>query len=215
MAPRLGLFLSLLLLLAPSVSAQSETLTLSDVTAAYRSVEGLEASFEQVVSSEFAGDTMRVEGTVVLSGNKYRVQTPDQTVVSDGSTTWIFTPADSQVVVNDADKGSGRITPETFLTTSTDRYDVESSTSTTRLGARHLLLDVTGTDPSARFASVRLWVRRSDRLVTRMQATDRDGSTIDLRMRDLTVNPDRLRAETPFRFSPPENVEVIDLRSDS
>jgi len=214
MAHRFGVFLSLLLLFAPSVSAQSETLTLSDVTAAYRSVEGLEASFEQVMSSEFARDTMRVEGTVVLSGNKYRVQTPDQTVVSDGSTTWIYTPADSQVVVNDADKGSGRITPETFLTTSTDRYDVESSTSTTRLGARHLLLDVTATTPSARFASVRLWVRRSDQLVTRMQATDRDGSTIDLRMRDLTVNPDRLRTETPFRFSPPENVEVIDLRSD-
>jgi outer membrane lipoprotein carrier protein len=213
MIRRLGLLVPLLLLLAVrSAPAQSQTLTLSDVTEAYRSLEGLEASFEQVMSSAFAGDSLRVQGSVVLAGTKYRVQTPAQTVVSDGSTTWIYTPADSQVVVNDADTGSARVTPETFLTASTDRYEVESTTATTRLGAPHLILDVTPTSPSARFQSVRLWVRRSDRVVTRMQATDRDGSTIDLRLRDLTVNPAVLR-ESPFRFSPPEHVEVIDLRS--
>jgi outer membrane lipoprotein carrier protein len=178
-------------------------------------VDGLEASFVQVISSEFAGDSLRVRGSVLLSGNKYRVQTPDQTVVSDGSTTWIYTPADSQVVVNDADAGDSRITPETFLTASTDRYEATSTTSASRLGTPHVLLNVSATDPSARFESVRLWARRSDRLVTRMQATDRDGSTIDLRLRDLTVNPDVLRDGTPFRFSPPPDVEVIDLRSDA
>jgi outer membrane lipoprotein carrier protein len=214
MAYRLGPLLCLLLLFAPSALAQSETLTLADVTAAYRSVDGLSASFEQVLSSDFARDSMRVNGSVVLSGNKYRVKTPDQTVVSDGSTTWIYTPADSQVVVNDADGENSRITPETFLTASTDRYEVNARTATTRLGTPHVRLDVGATDPAARFESVRLWVRRSDRLVTRMQATDRDGSTIDLRLRNLTVNPERLATDSPFRFSPPQHVEVIDLRSD-
>jgi len=185
------------------------------VTTAYRALDGLEASFEQVMSSEFAGDTLRVRGSVLLSGNKYRVQTPDQTVVTDGETTWIYTPADSQVVINDAETGDGRVTPETFLTASTDRYEVTSTASTTRLGTAHQILDVTATEASARFESVRLWVRTSDRIVTRMRATDRDGSTIDLRLRDLIVDPDTLRGETPFRFSPPETAEVIDLRPDA
>jgi len=214
MVRRLAPLVPLLLLLAAS-PARAQALTLSDVTEAYRSLDGLEASFEQVMSSEFAGDTMRVRGSVVLAGNKYRVQTPTQTVVTDGSTTWIYTPADSQVVINDADASDAQITPETFLTASTDRYEVTSRTATTRLGADHVLLDVTATTSAARFESVRLWVRRSDRLVTRMQATDRNGSTIDLRLRDLTVNPALLRDETPFQFSPPENVELIDLRSDA
>jgi len=214
MARRLATLIPLLLLLA-APPAHSQALTLSDVTAAYRSLDGLEASFEQVMSSEFAGDTMRVRGSVLLAGNKYRVQTPTQTVVTDGSTTWIYTPADSQVVINDADAGDSQITPETFLTTSTDRYEVASRRATTRLGADHVILEVSATTAAARFESVRLWVRRSDRLVTRMQGTDRDGSTIDLRLRDLTVNPAPLRNETPFRFSPPADVEIIDLRSDA
>jgi outer membrane lipoprotein carrier protein len=156
---------------------------------------------------------MRVRGSVVLSGNKYRVETPTQTVVTDGATTWIYTPADSQVVVNDADTGPSTITPETFLTASSDRYAVEDSAPTRRLGAPHLRLDVTATTPDARFQSVRLWVRRADRVVTRMQATDRDGSTVDLRLREVTVNPDTLRSGTPFAFAPPAHASVIDLRS--
>ena len=207
------LALAAVLLSGAPVHAQAPDLSLSDVTEAYRALEGLEASFVQVMGSEFAGDSMRVEGSVLLSDNKYRVQTPSQTVVTDGATTWIYTPADSQVVVNDADTSASTITPETFLTASSDRYRVETTTPTTRLGAPHWILGVTATGPAARFQSVRLWVRRADRIVTRMQATDRSGSTIDLRLRDLTLNPETLRAGSPFTFSPPEDVTVIDLRA--
>lgn len=207
------LALAAVVLCGGPVQAQSPDLSLSDVTAAYRALDGLQATFAQVTASEFAGDSMRVEGSVVLAGNKYRVQTPTQTVVTDGATTWIYTPADSQVVVNDADTGASTITPETFLTVSSDRYEVEDTAPVTRLGAPHLILDVTATSPDARFESVRLWVRRADRLVTRMQATDRSGSTIDLRLRNLAVNPDTLRSGTPFTFTPPEHADVIDLRS--
>jgi outer membrane lipoprotein carrier protein len=193
--------------------AQSPDLSLSDVTEAYRALDGLQATFVQVMGSQFAGDSMRVEGTVLLAGDKYRVQTPRQTVVTDGVTTWIYTPADSQVVVNDADTSASTITPETFLTASSDRYRVEETTPTTRLGAPHWVLDVTATAPAARFESVRLWVRRADRIVTRMQATDRGGSTIELRLREVTLNPETLRSGTPFTFSPPDDVTVIDLRA--
>ncbi|MFB6248776.1 MAG: outer membrane lipoprotein carrier protein LolA [Salinibacter sp.] len=207
------LALAAMVLSAGPVRAQSADPSLSDVTEAYRALEGLRATFVQVTGSQFADDSMRITGSVVLSGNKYRVQTPTQTVVTDGATTWIYTPADSQVVVNDAGTGASTITPETFLTASSDRYRVESTTPATRLGAPHLILGVTATTPDARFQSVRLWVRRADRIVTRMQATDRSGSTIDLRLRNITVNPDTLRTGTPFTFSPPEPANVIDLRS--
>lgn len=197
---------------AGPVAGQSPSLSLAEVAEAYRALDGLQASFVQVMGSEFAADSVRVEGSVLLSGDKYRVQTPDQTVVTDGQTTWIYTPADSQVVVNDADTGESTVTPETFLQTSADRYAVREVSPATRLGVPHLDLDVRATEATTRFRSVRLWVRESDRIVTRMQATDRNGSTIDLRLRDLSLNPDTLRGSTPFAFSPPEGVEVIDLR---
>lgn len=210
---RIGvLFVLFALIAAAPAAGQSSSLSLSEVTEAYEALDGLQASFVQVMSSEFAGDSVRVEGSVLLSGDKYRVRTPDQTVVTDGQTTWIYTPADSQVVVNDADTGQSTVTPETFLQASAERYAVRATSPTTRLGVPHLVLEVDATEASTRFRSVRLWVRRSDRVVTRMHATDRNGSTIDLRLRDLSLNPEALRGPTPFSFSPPEGVEVIDLR---
>lgn len=192
--------------------AQSDSVTLSEVQKAYDALDGLQASFTQVLTSDFSSDSTQVEGTALLSGNQYRVQTPNQTVITDGTTTWVYTPADSQVVINDADTNDGAVTPETFLTASAQRYEVQSSTSTTRLSVPHVRLSVTATDKSTRFTEVTLWVRQSDRVVTRMRATDRNGSTIDLRLHNLVVNPETLRTDSPFSFSPPDDVDVVDLR---
>jgi periplasmic chaperone LolA len=203
------LVLLLGLVLTPPALGQ-DAVSLTDVQAAYDALDGLRASFTQVISSEFAGDTTRIEGTVLLSGNKYRVETPTQTVVTDGQTTWIYTPADSQVVVNDAEQDASTVTPKTFLTASADRYEKTASTPATRDGTPHAKLAVAATDSTARFKEATLWVRRADRVVTRMRATDRNGSTLDLRLRDLAVNPSL--TDDPFTFTPPEGVEVIDLR---
>lgn len=201
--------LIVLTLLATPTRAQP---TLSDVQEAYNALQGLQASFTQAISSDFAGDSTQVEGSVLLSGNKYRVKTPDQTVITNGTTTWIYTPADSQVVVNDTDGGESTITPETFLTASANQYAIESSASTSRLGVSHWKLGLTASSSSARFEKATLWVRQSDRLVTRMRATDRNGSTLDLRLTEISLNPAVLEQENPFTFSPPPDIEVVDLR---
>lgn len=206
-----ALFPILLLLGLGATPAPAQELSLSDVQAAYETLDGLQASFTQVIGSSFADGSTRVEGSVLLSGDKYRVTTPNQTVVSNGQTTWIYTPADSQVVVNDADT-EGTVTPKTFLTASAERYEVRSSTRTTRLSSPHVRLTIASTDSSSRFAEATLWVRTNDQMVTRMRATDRNGSTLDLRLRALVINPPALRSDAPFTFSPPSGVEIVDLR---
>lgn len=207
---------ALLLLLSafvvPPGWAQSDSITLSDIQNAYDGLDGLQASFTQTITSEFAGDTTRVTGSVLLAGNKYRVESPDQTVITNDSTTWIYTPADSQVVVNDAEQNASTVTPETFLTASATRYTITSSTSTSRLGVPHVQLVVEGSGSEARFREATLWVRTTDALVTRMKGTDRNGSTLDLRLHDIVLNPEELKGDAPFAFTPPADVEVIDLR---
>lgn len=207
-----SLCLGLCLLVVGPTAGQTASISLTDVQEAYDELEGLSASFTQVIGSDFAEDTTRVEGTVLLSGNKYRVETSDQIVTTNGTTSWIYTPSDSQVVVNDADQEESTITPETFLTASSDRYAIDSSSAASRLGTPHVRLSVSETTASARFREATLWIRQSDRIVTRMKAKDRNGATLDLRLRDVVVNPDALRERDPFIFSPPEGVEVIDLR---
>lgn len=187
--------------------------TLEELQRRYDELGSLQASFTQVIGSDFSGDSTRIEGTALLAGNRYRVETPNETVVTNGETTWIYSPRDSQVVVNDADEEESTLTPETFLSNSTEQYERQSAESTTRDGLPHHVLTLTATEPSSRFREVKLWVRRSDQLVTRLRATDRNGSTLDLRLHDIALNPSL--KDDPFTFSAPQGVEIVDLRAES
>jgi len=194
------------------VSAQDAP-SLKVLQGRYDALSGLRAAFTQVTASEFAGDSSRIDGRVLLSGDKYRVETPSQTVVTDGETTWIYSPADSQVVINDADADASTVTPQTFLTASAQRYHVTATRTAERSGAAHDVLSLSATAESAQFRKAILWVRRTDRIVTRLCATDRSGSTLDLRLYEIDLVPDF--ADAPFSFSPPDGVEVVDLRADA
>ncbi|MFO8098786.1 MAG: outer membrane lipoprotein carrier protein LolA [Salinibacter sp.] len=199
-----------LILMALPATAQP-SLTLDDVRTAYRALDGLQANFTQVVGSEFADDSTRIEGSVTLAGDQYRVETPGQVVVTNGSTTWIYTPADSQVIVDDADTEDGPITPETFLEGSADDYEVTERERDAEDDASYVVLSLSATSEEARFQRASLWVRRSDRVVTRLRAVDRDGATFTLNLQDIQKNPSI--TDTTFSFDPPANTEVVDLRT--
>lgn len=206
----LSLGLGLLLLGALPARAQ-DALSLDELRERYAELGALRASFTQVMGSEFADDSTRIRGEVLLDGTRYRVETPAQTVVTNGKTTWIYSPVDSQVVVNDAESPESTVTPQSFLTSSTERYEIASQRSDTRNGVAHSVLAIAPTDRSSRFTDVTLWVRNRDLVVTRLRATDRNGSTLDLRLHDIEINPPL--ADDHFVFTPPEGVDVVDLRS--
>lgn len=206
--------LGLLLCLSFGTSAPAQDApSLKVLQDRYDQLTGLRATFTQMTASEFASDSSRIEGRVLLAGNNYRVETPSQTVVSNGTTTWIYSPADSQVVVNNADADASTITPQTFLTASAKRYDVTSTRTVRRDGTPHHVLSLSATTKSARFSEATLWVRQSDQIVTRLRATDRNGSTLDLRLHDIAVSPNF--EDTPFTFSAPKGIDVVDLRSNA
>lgn len=206
---RLLLFAIILAVTTLPATAQP-SLTLDDVRTTYQTLDGLEASFTQVVGSAFASDSTRIEGSVILSGDRYRVETPGQVVVTDGSTTWIYSPADQQVVIDSAETSDGPITPETFLDESAQRYEVTDRQARVVDGTPHVRLSLSSTTAESRFQEALLWVRRSDRIVTRLRATDHDGATFDLQLRNLRVNPSL--TDSTFSFRAPDNVEVVDLR---
>jgi len=212
MLRRLALVGLLVVLSLPLAASAQEAPSLQALQARYDRLQGLQAAFTQVTSSEFANGSTQLTGSVLLAGNKYRVETPAQTVVTNGTTTWIYSPADSQVVVNDADAETSTITPQAFLTTSAEAYNVTSTRSATRGGTPHHVVSLSAAGSSARFKEATLWVRRSDQIITRLRATDRNGATLDLRLRDIVVDPS-LDAAT-FSFSAPRGVEVVDLRPD-
>ena len=210
-----GLIGLLVLLFVPAsvfapVFAQNGSAVLQDVQERYDTVAGMEATFTQTVTSPFRDDSTRLEGRLFVRGDMYRIETVEQTLITDGTTSWIYTPADSQVVVNDAASSKMALSPETFFTDYAARYRVDSLRPAGPTADAEQILALTPSSPDAAFGSVTLWVR-PDRVITRLQVTDSGGSTITVRLRNIRLNPTLARER--FSFEPPPDVEVIDLRT--
>jgi len=171
----------------------------------YRALDALQADFVQTVG----GTTLR--GTLTVRGDAFRIELPNQTLVSDGVTLWSYSPEDNQVVVQDyAEEDLGFSIGMVF----TDYLQVFRPTGATRAtmnGVRHDVLALVPREAGGPVRDATLYVRSSDAVPTRVRVHDVEGRTLAFDLSNVRLNP-RLSSDA-FTFRYPRGVEVIDLRS--
>ena len=170
----------------------------------YAQIRTVRARFDQ----EIGGQTL--SGRLTLRGDAYRIELPGQTLVSDGATAWSYAAADNAVLVSAATDDEQSIQPGRFFTEFPDRFTARRLTPTTLGGIRVERLGLTPLSPTDGIASATLFVRASDLVPIRLEATAAGGGTLTLALRDVEVNPDV--AASAFRFTAPAGAEVVDLR---
>jgi chaperone LolA len=210
--PAFALLLATLLLGATPAQAQttpSAEALIDRLEEKYDGGQALHAQFSQTISQN--GQTRTLEGTLTLKGDRYRVETNRQTLVTDGETTWTYTPARKQVLVNDYAENETAFSPGRFFDGYQERYRVTNVRTAQRSGTRHRVLTLKPRQGGAFFQKVTLWMRASDAVVTRLVVMDANGSRMTFSLRDVTFGAET--TASTFRFDAPQGVEVVDLRS--
>ncbi len=190
--------------------AQSGKDVLDRLQDRYRDVAALKAEFTQTVSSPFTTAGEQFSGTLVLSGDRYRVETGQQTIVTDGKTMWIYNADERQVLVNDFVKDETTFSLSDFLFHFEDVYEIVSVGRALSGGENHDVLRLRPKNPEAFFTEITVVMRERDDLVTRLEVVDINDSKMIFSLRKIEMNPD-LAANT-FVFNPPDGAEVVDLR---
>lgn len=177
----------------------------------YDTVDLLQADFVQHTTSPF-GDEMPVNrGTLWLRDDLYRVETDYQTFVTNGETTWIFDTAANQVLVNDYIEDETTFSITHFLENFDSDYEVVSSSTVREGGEKLYTLRLRARIDSLFFKEVTLWLRDADHIISRLLVTDVNDAVLDFKLEDIEINP--TLDFDPFAFVPPDDAEVIDLRS--
>ena len=174
------------------------------VQARYAEIRTVRAQFEQTVGGQ------AISGTLTLRGDAYRIELPGQTLVSDGTTAWSYAPADGVVLISTAAEDEQSIQPGQFFTEFPDRFAARRLAPTTTGGVRVERLGLTPLSPADAVASATLFVRASDLVPVRLEATAAGGGQITLALREVEINP--AVPDATFRFTPPAGAEVVDLR---
>lgn len=177
----------------------------------YDETEALSARFTQTTTSSFSDGAATHSGRLLLQEDRYRVETDQQTLVTNGETTWVYTPSEDQVIVNDYVEDETTFVPSEFFYDYGDRFTSTSVETTTQDGESHYVLRLEPKEEGAFYREITLWMRERDNLITQLKVVDADDTEMIFELEDIEFNPS-VSADT-FTFSPPEGAEVVDLRS--
>ena len=216
----LAVFMVLALMHAPVTelhSGQKAKLSAAEVLEkvqdAYSNIEDASAGFTQTVSLKYAKIEQTYTGTVMMKkGNKYRIESQEQTLVTDGSTVWLYSPVNKQVLIDSYKETPDSFSPEKFLIGLPKNF-------------RAALVDDNGADAHAAYTlklspksgvakylkSLKVWIDDADWSIRGVEYIDVNETRTFYSLKDVRFNagiPDER-----FVFVVPEHVEVVDLRS--
>ncbi len=195
----------------PAAHAQDADAVFARLLAKYKSIEGLSAEFTQTMSSEFWDQEESFTGRLILQGEKYRVETGTEVLVVNGKETYVYRPNEKQVLISDVVEDDASFSPSSFLLNYDQRFDVRDVAVVTYNGAKHYRLNLEPKSPDSFFREATIWMRDRDDIITKLMVLDVNETRMAFTLDNIELNP-VLDADT-FLFTPPDGVEVIDLRS--
>lgn len=190
--------------------AQSAEEVIATVRNRLQQSTALSADFDQTFTSEYIDHAESVDGTILLQGDKYRVETSLQTFVTDGNITWIYNRADNQVLINNYVEDETTFSLNRFLFDFDDRYYVAEMEGAPSNSGQYRI-NLRAFDSGEFFPEVTMVVDRARYVITRLEIVDANQTLITINLRNLVFSPEV--DPNAFTFDPPEQSDIVDLRS--
>lgn len=204
----------LLMLSALSVQGQTGHPSLDRLSKKYHAYETIEADFTFHYYRNEGDQAGRSEsGTILLDqkSGKYRITTPQQVLISDGTSQWAVIPEADEVQVTQVDRTADGITPFNVFTFFNKGFKHRPLASENTGNKRLEVIELTPEDARKNYTKIILRINASGELHD-VTIHDRNKSRYSYRI-------DRLKANTSlapqaFVFNPSEfsGLEIVDLR---
>ncbi len=180
----------------------------------YEKHKTLEAEF--ALSIELPDQPKETQkGIIAQEGQKFRLDMSQQTIVSDGKTTWVYLKSDKEIQISNADPQgeSGFMTPRELLSRYQRGDYLYAITDKSREGNKTLIhVEFKPVSRRSEYAKLRVSIDEQNLLVDRITAFGRDGSRFTFQITRFT--PDKAFKAGYFHLDPKDypGVRVEDLR---
>jgi outer membrane lipoprotein carrier protein len=204
-----------LLFLSGVVVGQPKEYSVKEITdrmqKKYESIQDASARFTQHVRFGFSKIEQSFAGTLKMKKpNRYRVETEYQTLVTDGTTVWSFSPVNKQVLIDRYKETPDSFTPEQFLLNLPSNYYATLIQPETGSEKSLITLKLVPKDDQSFIKSMKVWVDEGSWVVKKVEMLDVNDTEKTYTVLEIKINTN-LR-DTTFVFTPPLGTEVVDLR---
>lgn len=203
----------LLMIVCCSTLVAEETAqdVLKNVRKKYDSITDAQLRFSQKIRFEMTKAEQNVVGTLLLKKkNKYRVETDDQTIVTDGETVWSYSVANKQVLIDRFKMDENAISPEKILGGAPTEFS-SMLIGNEKIGKTDVVaLKLLPKNDQSMVKMMKLWVDNSTWIIKKAEIVDVSGKQTVYLVTEVKLNTGLL--DSRFTYQVLEGVEVVDLR---
>lgn len=194
------------------VFSQDDNITaqevIQNVQGKYKDITDATASFTQTIKFN-KSKAQTSSGTLYIKKEtKYRIETGTQTIVTDGSTSWSYTPSKKQVVIDNYKETGNSFSPNKYLFQYPENF-YSDLTGSDKISGKDVYVLSLKPRESGYVKSAKLWVGKDDWMIKKIVIVT-DESTSTYTVKNIQTNTGL--SNSKFTFSPPEGTEVIDMR---
>jgi outer membrane lipoprotein-sorting protein len=147
-------------------------------------------------------------GTLLVSGDKYRMSAAGQTVICDGKTIWTYIKESNEVQVNSLDSKDDALTPSKLLTSYNQNYKSKIiKSSDPAIESVELIPNV-----SKNITKAVLGIDKAKKQVKSFALYDKSGNTFTYKIKTYLTDTPVTDADFTFDAKKYPGVEVIDMR---
>jgi chaperone LolA len=176
----------------------------------YQDISDATITFSQSVRFKVSKAEQSVKGTLLFKKpNKYRIETEERTIVTDGKTSWSWNPRNRQVVIDNYKEETHSLSPEQLLLSYPKDYYSTLIGEEKLAGQSVYVLKLTPKEDNAFATAMKIWVSK-EWYIRKVEITDINGAVTTYIIDKISV--DQNLSDSKFTYQPPEKSEIIDLR---
>lgn len=210
----MSIFIIILLLILTRINlyaAISAKDIVKKVKKSYEKYNNIAVEFKQIFKWQLAGSSKETKGKLYIKDKiKYRIEMPDQVIVTDGKTVWQYSITNNQVLIDDMKKKDEEQLPSKMLFRYSEEYRPEIVGNELFDGIPCFVLQLTSKTGDNYIQQMKIWIDKATWLTRKIEHEDINGNLNTYIIQAITTNINL--EESRFKFTAPEGVEEVDLR---
>jgi chaperone LolA len=184
---------------------------INKVQAKYKKTNSVIAKYTQTVKFKLTKMEQSYDGTLSLKKEKkYRIETDQQVILTDGVTSWAYSPKTNQVVIDNYKEDKNTISPEKFLTEYPNDY-YSSLVGKAKVNNKDTYeMKLTPKENTSFIKSLKVWVDSDEWFIRQIETIDMNDNTTKYVVKKIETNVEI--SNDKFQFKPTAETQVIDLR---
>ncbi len=204
--------IALNLLILSIVSGQDVNDIIEAVQDTYDDMENFSAVFKRIETFKITGSQSETLGKIFISGGvKYRFESDEQIIVTDGENVWAYSSRSNQVIIDKVKENSAALLPRDLLFKYPKKYYATLLKTEKNGGNKVFIIKLDPKEDTYGYIkSVRLWVEEDSWLINKLEATDLRGNITAFEITNVDT-----KSKIPashFLYEPASDTEIVDRR---